>query len=176
MRKRDFKGTFERFATFKGHGLIKFGQYAKHKNFCYEGHNRWHIRYQMWQIRETNRLSNCFVFCLNAQSIRVKKLIALETSVDTLSKYSQTWANDHLRIATTCLQRPLFWGSEGGRCTQVWLYKRFKKIMLGIFIINIFLKIEVVQPKSDQWSNYGLCLLFLPFGFVIKTCTHINSF
>ena len=24
--------------------------------------------------------------------------------------YSQTWANDHLRIATTCLQRPLFWG------------------------------------------------------------------
>jgi len=24
--------------------------------------------------------------------------------------YSQTWANDHLRIATTCLQRPLFCG------------------------------------------------------------------
>jgi len=27
-----------------------------------------------------------------------------------LRKYSQTWANDHLRIATTCLQRPLFLG------------------------------------------------------------------
>ena len=24
--------------------------------------------------------------------------------------YSQTWANDQLRIATTCLQQPLFWG------------------------------------------------------------------
>ena len=24
--------------------------------------------------------------------------------------YSQTWANDHLRITTTCLQRPLFLG------------------------------------------------------------------
>jgi len=24
--------------------------------------------------------------------------------------YSQTWVNDHLRIATTCLQRPQFWG------------------------------------------------------------------
>ena len=31
--------------------------------------------------------------------------------------YSQTWANDHLRIATTCQQRPQFWGPEGGRCT-----------------------------------------------------------
>ena len=27
-----------------------------------------------------------------------------------VSKYSQTWANDHLRITTTCVQRPLFWG------------------------------------------------------------------
>jgi len=24
--------------------------------------------------------------------------------------YSQTWTNDHLQIATTCLLRPLFWG------------------------------------------------------------------
>jgi len=23
--------------------------------------------------------------------------------------YSQTWVNDHIRIMTTCLQRPLFW-------------------------------------------------------------------
>ncbi len=55
---------------------------------------------------------------------------------------SQTLANDHLRMTTTCLQRPLFWrlvrwnlwttttcqqrpqfyGTEGGHCTQVWLY------------------------------------------------------
>ncbi len=27
-----------------------------------------------------------------------------------LCKYGQTWANDHLRIATTCLQPPRFWG------------------------------------------------------------------
>jgi len=26
------------------------------------------------------------------------------------SKSSQTWAKDHLRIATTCLQQPRFWG------------------------------------------------------------------
>ena len=63
------------------------------------------------------------------------------------TKYSQTWANDYLRIATTCKQRPpfcgpilnfynindlwttttcqqrpLFVGPEGGLCTQVWLY------------------------------------------------------
>ena len=25
-------------------------------------------------------------------------------------QYSQTWANDHLRITTTCLKRPSFWG------------------------------------------------------------------
>ena len=63
--------------------------------------------------------------------------------------YSQTWVNDHFRTATTCLQWPpfccpilnfyyfnalwttttclqrsLFWGSKGGRCTQVWLYMK----------------------------------------------------
>ncbi len=26
--------------------------------------------------------------------------------------YSQSWVNDHLRITTTCLQRPLFWGPD----------------------------------------------------------------
>ena len=61
--------------------------------------------------------------------------------------YSQTWVNDHLRIATTCQKQPPFWSiilnfhyindrwktttcqlqslffdPEGGRCTQVWLY------------------------------------------------------
>jgi len=60
--------------------------------------------------------------------------------------YSQTWANDHLRITITCQQRPpflghildfnyinylwttttcqqlpVFWGPKGGRCSQVWL-------------------------------------------------------
>ncbi len=65
-----------------------------------------------------------------------------------INNYSQTWVNDHLRITTTCLQRPLFRGSnfnvhniklplnndhlsttaknfgprEGGRYTHVWLY------------------------------------------------------
>ncbi len=54
-------------------------------------------------------------------------------------QYIQTWANNHLRIATTCLRRPPFWspnfdslqhkatfqqwpqiwGPEGGCCTQV---------------------------------------------------------
>ncbi len=55
--------------------------------------------------------------------------------------HSQTWANDHLRIATTILQfrlvlhkwplnydhcqkQPLFLSPEGGRCTQVWLYSQ----------------------------------------------------
>ncbi len=62
--------------------------------------------------------------------------------------YSQTWVNDHLRIAstfttaiifesraiwvvvtqtylwttTTCLQRPQIWGPSRGRGTQAWLY------------------------------------------------------
>ncbi len=26
--------------------------------------------------------------------------------------YSQTWVNDHLRMTTTCLQRPLFWAPD----------------------------------------------------------------
>jgi len=65
---------------------------------------------------------------------------------DRSSIYIQTWAKDHqLRIATTCLQRPVFldpdlnvhnialplttfqqrpliWGPMGGCCTQIWLY------------------------------------------------------
>jgi len=27
-------------------------------------------------------------------------------------QYSQTWVNNHLRIMTTCLERPLFWGLD----------------------------------------------------------------
>ncbi len=71
----------------------------------------------------------------------------LSTTYILCSIYSQTWANDHLRITTTCLQRPLFWGPvfhvysekvlwatttcqlqsqlwgpEGGCFTLVWLY------------------------------------------------------
>ena len=63
-----------------------------------------------------------------------------------VKKYSHTWVNDHLSIATTCLQRPQFWDPilniyyindlwtkttcqqwrlpwdpRGGRCIQVWL-------------------------------------------------------
>ena len=32
----------------------------------------------------------------------------LKTKYQDWKKYSQTWANDHIRIATTCLQRQLF--------------------------------------------------------------------
>ena len=79
---------------------------------------------------------------------RLKTVKEIDTQNRNLRrKYSQTWANDHLRIATTCQQRPpfcgpnlnfynindlwitttcqqrsLFLGPKGGRCTQVWLY------------------------------------------------------
>jgi hypothetical protein len=71
--------------------------------------------------------------------------------------YSQTWDNDHLRIATTCLLRPpfcgpnwnfyfmndhwntttcqqwsLFLGPKCGRCTQVWLYLQPSKEIITI--------------------------------------------
>ena len=38
-----------------------------------------------------------------------------------------------LRTATTCLQRPLFRGPKGGHCTQVWLYFKCR-----IFIFSRF--------------------------------------
>ncbi len=70
--------------------------------------------------------------------------------------YSQTWVNDHLRIATTCQQRPLFWatttttcqqrplflGPKGGRWTQVWLYS-----------FSSFLKTHSEDESEDFWSE-----------------------
>ncbi len=88
--------------------------------------------------------------------------------------YSQTWANDHLRIVTTCLQRPLFWGPnyifynindlqttttcqqrplflgpEGGRCTQVWLYIYFLILNNKQFLINITLEKKHLNNYFD---------------------------
>jgi hypothetical protein len=74
--------------------------------------------------------------------------IVFSSCVNHYCKNSQTCANDHLPtttslspqwtqvigkfieenwitlcVATTSVQRPLFGGPEGGRCTQVWLYR-----------------------------------------------------
>ncbi len=70
-------------------------------------------------------------------------------------KYSQTWPNGHLWIATpcihdthfkepiltfisklylwtttTCIHQPQFWGPKADRCTQVWLYVHINNILL----------------------------------------------
>ena len=94
-----------------------------------------------------------------------------------LSKYSQTWVNDHLRIATTflqwppfwspilifnyindlwttttCLQRPLFWGLKRGCCTQVWLYVKAKYVFKSqLFItVNLFSIVPFVKTMIVQ--------------------------
>ena len=62
------------------------------------------------------RLPNCVLFCLVCRQIRnveshCFKLIQFFVVIVMVKyKYSQTWANDHLRITTTCLQRPPFLG------------------------------------------------------------------
>jgi hypothetical protein len=73
-----------------------------------------------------------------------------------ICKYSQTWATNHFRImttvynclilgvrfstvkeqsnlstTTTCRQRPLFLGPNGGHCTQVWLYTNYYFLRLS---------------------------------------------
>ena len=80
----------------------------------------------------------------------LKRFVMKQLFGSTKSKYSQIWFNDNLRITTTCLQRPQFWGSnfnfyntklplnndhlsttatnlgpKGGRYTQVWLYSLY---------------------------------------------------
>jgi hypothetical protein len=82
--------------------------------------------------------------------------------------YSQTWANSHLWIMTTCPQRPPFerpnlnfckirylWtrttcqhrprflGPKGGRCTQAWLYYLYSNNNLPLEIWNEQKKILV---------------------------------
>jgi hypothetical protein len=74
---------------------------------------------------ETGSFSNAYkyVFCF---ALIMPKLW-FNDYVCKCERYSQTWANDHLRIndlltATTCLQRPLFEGTKGSCCAQVWMY------------------------------------------------------
>ena len=114
---------------------------------------------QVWVFKSSKKMCNLF---LSFFLYRFEKIITKEFLLTTLFgpshicsfpyeaiiiRYSQTWVNDHHRIATTCiqrppfrspvlnfycltdlwttttyLQRPLFWGIEGGRCTLVWQY------------------------------------------------------
>jgi hypothetical protein len=100
-------------------------------------------------------------------SLVIVKLTIVEHPPASLCMYSQTWAKDHLWIATTCLQRQPFqrpnfnyiiyiiyhylwtrttcqqrlpfFGPKGGRCTQVWLYYlRVKVDEFKVFRMLIF--------------------------------------
>ena len=53
--------------------------------------------------------ARCLSFKLNLKIRGIKEKVVFCLGVQK-TVYSQTWANDHLRIATTCQQRPLFWG------------------------------------------------------------------
>ncbi len=84
-----------------------------------------------------------------------------DTSTFSFTNYSQTWANNHLRRATTILwnfyyindlwttttcQRPLFLGPEGGCCTQVWLYFQMYGLL---WRKNVFI------PTRDTTTTIG---------------------
>ncbi len=63
---------------------------------------------------------------------------------------SQTWANDHLRIATTCQQWPIFLGPNCGRYTQVWLYLNFKTRNY-IFGFNCQKTLKIAKYQINRW-------------------------
>jgi len=60
-------------------------------------------------------------------------------------RYSQTWVNDHLWIATTCLQRPPFWKSQ------------FEMLLL-----------------KWSLTNYHLSTTTITFGVVVERKTNFN--
>jgi len=82
--------------------------------------------------------------------------------------YSQTWVNDHLRIATTCLQRPQFWGPNFN----------FHNIKLPLN--NDHLSTMATNFGSQGWSLstsltvYKL-LLFKHFHFMHVIISHHQS-
>ncbi len=69
-------------------------------------------------------------------------------------KYSQTWTNDHLRLATAWLQRPLFWGPI------------FDVNSTKVPLNNDHLSTTAIIFGSQRWSFYtGLTVFFIPNKF-----------
>jgi hypothetical protein len=60
----------------------------------------------------------------------------------TKTMYSQTWVNDHLRIATTCLQRPSFWSPNLSLCNTT------------LPLNNDHLSTTATNLGSQGWSLY----------------------
>ena len=95
-------------------------------------------------------------------------------------KYSQTWVNDHLRIATTCLQRPLFWSpnlrlhninlplnNDHLSTTATNLGSRGWSLYKGLTVQSYTFKYEI----SSSWTNF-ICrwpLLFAALLFEVLT-------
>ncbi len=100
----------------------------------------------LFHLGPTLRTGSLSLTISNDSEVVIAVLLSLTNYITLKRFYSQTWANDLLRIAT-CLQRTLFWGPnqtfynknnlratttcqqqplfldpDGGRCTQVWLY------------------------------------------------------
>ncbi len=93
--------------------------------------------------------------------------------------YKQTWANDHLQITTTCLQRLLFyvlfstfrlqrnlwktttcqqrpqlWGLEGGRCAQIYIWHISTTTHRFSFNISALFPIKNVYPSVKMLKNF----------------------
>jgi len=107
-------------------------------------------------------------------------------------KYSQTWANDHLQIATTCSQRPPFWGPnytfynindlqttttcqqrplilgpEDGRCTLVWLYIKCRIFVTFKDVVTSFLLFDQYQSGKTKFKARHFAILKIKFVLIL---------
>ncbi len=79
-----------------------------------------------------------------------------------LGYFNQTWANDHLRIATTCLKRPLFWSPDCGLLTLTYLWTTNNCLKFGVPRVVVFKSLTGL-PKFAINDFFWLSLQnFLP--------------
>ncbi len=83
-------------------------------------------------------------------------------------KYSQTWANDYLRIATTCLQRPPFWSPNLDLYN---INQPLNNDHLPLFVV-------VVHRFDCTWiySNTELVISSIVFNTIYVTYTYITIY
>jgi hypothetical protein len=124
----------------------------------------WHSNYLQHEVRtfsDNKSTKKLPLFVLHAVNNCFASFVITNPSLLFLIhnfKYSQTWVNDHLRITTTCMQRPLFLGPNFN----------FHNIKLALN--NDHLSTTATNFGSRGWSLYtGLTVFWnLYFKFEVN--------
>ena len=98
---------------------ILFSSWFKRSRMCLLAF-RWCFNWSIRSFRVSSRLKHSS--CNESEIIWRRKFYVYFQYHSFSEIYRQTWANDHLRITTTCLWRPILWRPVFNFILQIYLW------------------------------------------------------